>query len=157
MSEKRELRPGLYYLDDLAPGDWFRTGAIQVTESQISGFAGIGGDFFDLHMDDAFARSLGFPGRVAHGLLVLSLADGLKNRADVRLSAIASLGWDWKFVAPVFIGDRIAARISVVDTRVTSRGDRGVARLAFTVENQDGATVQEGTNALMMHRRPAAG
>ena len=30
-------------------------------------FAGLSGDFFDLHMDDRFARSQGFPGRVAHG------------------------------------------------------------------------------------------
>lgn len=156
MSGGRELTPGAYYLDDLADGDWFGIGSIQVTESQIVGFAGVGGDFFDLHMDDAFARDLGFPGRVAHGLLVLTLVDGLKNRSPVRLAAIASLGWDWKFVAPVFIGDRITARIGVVGTRVTSRGDRGVAHLAFTVINQHGATVQEGTNALMMHRRATA-
>jgi acyl dehydratase len=156
MGEGRQLAPGEYYLDDLAAGDWFGTGGIQVTESQIAGFAGIGGDFFDLHMDDAFARDLGFPGRVAHGLLVLTLVDGLKNRAPVRLAAIASLGWDWKFVAPVFIGDRIEATVRVAGTRVTSRGDRGVAHLAFTVANQDGVTVQEGTNALMMRRRQAA-
>ena len=38
------------------------TGAMTLTESHIVGFAGLSGDFFDLHMDDAFARNLGFPG-----------------------------------------------------------------------------------------------
>jgi len=52
-----------------------------VTESHIVQFAGLSGDLFDLHMDDEFARSLGFSGRVAHGLLGLILMDGLKNRA----------------------------------------------------------------------------
>ena len=150
------LAPGLYFHEDLAPGDRFRTGGILVTESHIVGFAGLTGDFFDVHMDDAFARGLGFPGRVAHGLLVLSLVDGLKNRADVRLAAVASLGWDWSFAGAVFIGDRIAAEIAVVDTRTTKRGDRGIVRLAFSVRNQDGAEVQRGTNTLMMRRRGAA-
>lgn len=156
MAQDRRLAPGRYALDDLAAGDWFTTGGIVVTESHIVGFAGLSGDFFDLHMDDEFARAHGFRGRVAHGLLVLSLVDGLKNRSPVKLAAIASLGWDWKFTKPVFVGDRISAQISVRSTRPTRRDDRGIAQLAFAVLNQDGTTVQEGTNLLLMERRRRA-
>lgn len=151
----RALGAGRYFHEDLRPGDWYRTGGILVTESHVVGFAGLGGDFFDLHMDEAFARDLGFAGRAAHGLLVLALTDGLKNRAAVQLAAVASLGWDWTFAAPVLIGDRIEARLTVADTRLTSRGDRGIVHLRIAVENQHGEDVQHGINTLMMRRRDA--
>ena len=150
----RRLAPGRYGWRDLAPGDWWETGGVTVTEAHIVGFAGLSGDFFDLHMDDDAARALGFPRRVAHGLLVLSLVDGLKNRAPVQLAAIASLGWDWRFAAPVFAGDRIAARLHVETVRPT-RSDpaRAVLRLGLSVSNRDGAVVQEGCNTLMMREK----
>jgi acyl dehydratase len=146
----RALPPGRYGWRDLAPGDWWRTGGIVVTEAHVVGFAGLSGDFFDLHMDDAAARGLGFPARVAHGLLVLSLADGLKNRAPVQLDAVASLGWEWQFRAPVLIGDRIAARLDVRAVRPVREGGRGLLTLGLTVTRQDGTTVQEGLTRLMM-------
>ena len=70
----------LHY-DDATIGLTWDTDGLVVTESHIVQFAGLSGDFFALHMDDEFARSLGFEGRVAHGLLGLILLDGLKNRA----------------------------------------------------------------------------
>lgn len=156
MSEaaKPTMPAGKYFYEDLKVGAFFRTGRITVTEAHIVAYAGISGDFFDVHMDDRFAREQGFPGRIAHGLLGLSLADGLKNRADVQLQAIASLGWsDWSFKAPILAGDNIGATISILDTRLTSSGDRGIAHLGFDVRNQDGVTVQSGRNALLMRRR----
>ena len=72
----RVLPTGDYWFEDLEPGDWFETGHIVVTEAHIVAFAGLSGDFFDIHMDDEFARAQGFPGRIAHGLLVLVLPMG---------------------------------------------------------------------------------
>src|SRR5262249_11347767 len=97
-SEARSvIADGYNWYEDLAVGDRFATGGIVVTESHVAAFAGLTGDFFDLHVDDQFAEELGFSGRVAHGILGLALADGLKNRAAPRMRAIASLGWNWKF------------------------------------------------------------
>jgi acyl dehydratase len=147
------LLPGNYFYDDLQIGAFFRTGRMTITESHIVMFAGITGDFFDVHMDDDFAREQGFPGRIAHGLLGLCLVDGLKNRAEVQLQAVASLGWkEWSFKAPIVAGDSIGATISVEDMRPTSSGKRGVVQLGFDVRKQDGVTVQSGRNALLMRR-----
>lgn len=147
------LPAGKFFYDDLAVGDYFTTGRITITESHIVGFAGLSGDFFDVHMDDDFARSQGFPGRIAHGLLGLCLIDGLKNRAEAQLQAVASLGWkEWSFKAPLVAGDSIGATITVEEMRLTSSGDRGIVHLAFDVRNQSGATVQAGRNALLMRR-----
>lgn len=148
------MNPGLNYWEDAAVGDRYATGGIVVTESLISAFAGVSGDFFDLHVDDDFARSLGFPGRVAHGILGLALTDGLKNRAEYRFRGIASLGWNWSFVGPILVGDRIQAEIAVQAKRETRRADRGIVTLSFEVRNQRGEVVQKGTNELMVLRRP---
>jgi acyl dehydratase len=149
------MNPGLNWYEDCAVGDAFATGGIVVTESLIQAFAGLSGDFFDLHVDDEFARRLGFKGRVAHGILGLALTDGLKNRAEHRFRAVASLGWNWKFTGPILVGDRIHAEVTVAGKRETKRADRGILTLAFKVKNQNGDIVQEGTNDLMVERRPA--
>jgi acyl dehydratase len=103
-------------------------------------------------MDDEFARSLGFPARVAHGLLGLALTDGLKNRAAVRIMAIASLGWSWRFRAPIFAGDRIGASVRVASAHLSRKG-KGILALAFQVIKQDGTVVQEGETTLLVRRR----
>jgi len=153
MSETgRPLAPGEYWYEDIAPGDYFETGHLVVTEAHIVAFAGLSGDFFDVHMDDEFARGQGFPGRIAHGLLVLSLADGLKNRSPVRIMGTASLGWNWRFQGPVVAGDRIGVRVEVEAKRLSATG-RGLTTLLFTVRNQHGSVAQQGTTLLVTRRR----
>jgi len=152
---ERQLPPGEYFFEDLKPGDWYETGHMVVTESHIVGFAGLSGDLFDIHMDDEFARQQGFPARLAHGLLGLALTDGLKNRASARVMAVASLGWNWRFVGPIFAGERIGVKISVKEARLSSKG-QGIVTLHLEVSKQGGQVVQKGETALLMMRRPAA-
>jgi 3-hydroxybutyryl-CoA dehydratase len=146
---------GENWYEDATVGDRYTTGAITVTESHIVAFAGLSGDFFDLHMDDQFARELGFPGRVAHGLLGLAMVDGLKNRAPYRFRAVASLNWRWTFSGPILVDDRIQGEITVLAKRETKRPDRGIVTLGFRVTKQDGSLVQQGENDLMVLRRPS--
>lgn len=138
-------------------GDWLKTGARRITAEAIDSFAALSGDRFAIHMSDESARAYGFPGRVAHGILVLALIDGLKNEAPAQFDAIASLHWDWGFKAPVFIDDEIAARIAVMDKRTTRHADRGILTLALEARNQKDELVQAGTNLLMVHRRTGRG
>ncbi|MGC4051991.1 MAG: MaoC family dehydratase [Paludibaculum sp.] len=143
----------LLFYEDAEVGLTFDTGGLLVTDSHIVQFAGLSGDFFDLHMDDEFARSLGFPGRVAHGLLGLILVDGLKNRAEQRFAAVASLSWQWNFRKPLYPSDRITGRLTVADKRLTKRGDRGILTLKVEVRNAAGEVLQDGTNLLMVRTR----
>lgn len=154
-ASERHLPAGEYGFQDLCKGDHYETGGIVVTETHVVMFAGLSGDLFDVHMDDAFAKAQGFSGRLAHGLLGLALTDGLKNRSAVRLMAVASLGWTWAFRAPILIGDRISARIRVAETRLSSKG-QGIVTLAITVSKQGGVVVQDGETTLIVRLRPAA-
>jgi acyl dehydratase len=145
------LGPGRYGLAVLRVGDVIETAFTPVTVAKIDAFADMTGDRFEIHMDTAAAQNHGFPDRVAHGLLVLSLVDGLKNQAPAQFAAIASLGWDWGFAAPVFAEDEIGATITVRALRATSDGKRGIATLDFDVRNQRDETVQRGVNRLMIY------
>ena len=149
----RNLTSGRHFFDDLSPGDVVETGRVRITAELIDSFAEMTGDRFEIHMEDAAAQRHGFPGRIAHGLLILSLVDGLKNQADAQFAAIASLAWDWKFSRPVFIDDLLGARITVSDMRETRKPDRGILTLDFDVSNQHNETVQNGVNQLMVYRR----
>ena len=149
-AQGRLLPPGEYGFADVNVGDHYSTSGVTLTEAHVVGFAGLTGDLFDVHMDDRFAQAAGFPGRIAHGLLGLAMADGLKTRCAVRLKGIATLGWNWSFRAPLFPGDRIHAELAVAAKRQTRREDRGIVTLKMKVLNQRDETVQDGETQLLM-------
>lgn len=149
----RELSAGEYWYEDVKSGDGFSTGSVRLTNAQIDMFAELSGDHFEVHTSDEFAKAQGFPSRIAHGLLVLSLVDGLKNNSPVKLMAAASLGWDWKFKAAVVADDEISARVRVVAKRISSKG-QGLVTLALTATKRGGQIVQEGETTLILRHRP---
>lgn len=146
----------LRFFDEVEVGEEYLTPGVTVTESHVLLFSGLSMDFFELHTNEEFARRTIFGRRVAHGLLGLAMADGLKNRSDLRVRAIASLGWTWEFAGPIFLGDTLHVRLRVADKRPSrTKPDRGVVTLALEVVNQREEVVQKGENRLMVERKPA--
>ncbi|AEI95995.1 (R)-hydratase [Roseobacter litoralis] len=143
------LSPGSYGYHDLASGDCLVTSARVITAELIDDFARVSGDTYEIHMSDAAAQAKGFERRVAHGLLVLAVIDGLKNNAPARFDALASLGWTWRFVAPVLAGDTISAKFVIREKRLTANGKRGITKITAQAMNQHGDIVQEGENGLI--------
>ncbi len=148
----RSLPAGDYGFGDLRIADRVETESETITAARVDAFADLTGDRFAIHMSDEAAQFAGFRGRVAHGLLVLSMIDGLKNRAPAQFRAIASLGWDWSFSRPVLVDDSVRAVFSVQSKRATSDGRRGILSLGVEVSNQRGEMVQLGRNKLMVWR-----
>lgn len=146
------LNAGMYGLDALQTGDRIKTPARMISAQDIDRFAALSGDRFAIHMDENYAIEAGFTGRVAHGLLVLSVIDGLKNQSDAQLDAIASLGWDISFTAPVIAGDTISVIITITHLRATSDNRRGIATLEVCASNQHGKIIQQGINRLMIKK-----
>lgn len=128
---------------ELSIGETLHTGSRTVTMDDIELFANFTGDTFYAHMDDAAAkRNPFFPGRVAHGYLLLSFAAGLfvePNEGPV----LANTGLDnLRFMKPVSAGDSIKVRLSVKKkTRRTD--DYGEVRWHVTLTNQDDEKVAE--------------
>lgn len=143
------LKPGVYGYNALKIGDCLETGSRDITPGLIDAFARVSGDHYEIHMDAEAARAKGFERRVAHGLLVLSVIDGLKNNSSAKLDALASMGWEWRFVAPVLEKDQISARFTIATKRLTRDGKRGLATCDAQAFNQHGEVVQSGQNTLI--------
>ena len=147
------LARGVYTYDQVQIGDRMLTDWAKLTPEAIDTFAALTQDRFAIHLSDEGARAHGFDRRVAHGLLILSLVEGLKSTAPAQLDTFASLGWEWSFRAPVFAGDSIRATVTVTAKRAAGAG-KGMVTLSVSVENQDGAVVQHGQTRLMARRAP---
>jgi acyl dehydratase len=139
--------------DEFTPGRSWTTPGRTVTEADIIGFAGLTGDYNPLHVDEVFAAATGFGGRIAHGPMGIGMAFGLASRLDlIDGTAVALLGVQWDFRAPVRAGDTLHASITVREARPTKRDDQGVVTLAFTILNQQAVVVQDGVARLLMRR-----
>ncbi len=146
---------GKRYFEQIEIGEEFETPGVTVTDWHVMQFAGLSMDFFELHTNDEYAKRTQFGRRVAHGLLGLALTDGLKNRSDFRIHAMASLHWSWDFTGPIFVGDTVVAKLRVAEKRESaSKPDRGIVTLALELRNQEGAVVQKGLNRLLVERQP---
>ena len=145
------------YLEDLPAGLEVTTARRTLTESDIVTFAGVSGDFNPLHTDESFVREhTPFRGRIAHGLLVLAMASGLRSELD-RVQSVAFLEVRREFVAPTYPGDTIHARWTVEEARPSmSRPGTGVVRLRIEVVNQAGEVVQRGTDVWLVASRPGS-
>jgi acyl dehydratase len=145
------------YYEDYAIGDEFHTPARTVTEADVVAFAGLTGDYNRLHTDAEYMRASPFGERIAHGLLGLSIANGLKYRTDMDSDGvIAFLGLNWQFAGPIKFGDTIRAVLRVSSVRETSKPDRGIVVYAVAVLNQRDETVQSGEFTMLIKRHPAS-
>jgi acyl dehydratase len=126
-----------------------------VTKEDIEEFANLTGDMNPLHLDDAFARSRKFNGRIAHGLFTLAIALGQWYSLNLtRDSIVAILGINnLSFRAPVHPGDRIRLASEVIDKR-DSKSDPSAGIVVFKdkVLNQDDATVLEFERVAMLKK-----
>ncbi|MFA3918499.1 phenylacetic acid degradation bifunctional protein PaaZ [Ruegeria hyattellae] len=135
--------PFTRHFDDLDIGETLHTASREVTLEDIEHFAQFTGDTFYAHMDDAAAkRNPFFPGRVAHGYLLLSFAAGLFVQPDEG-PVLANTGLDnLRFMQPVSAGDSIKVRLSV-KKKTRRNADYGEVRWHVTLSNQKDETVAE--------------
>jgi 3-hydroxybutyryl-CoA dehydratase len=125
-----------------------------ITEADIVNFAGLSGDFVELHMNEEYAKSGPFGRRIAHGALIFSISTGLMVQMTRYPEAIVAFyGVDkLRFVSPVFIGDTIHVTQRVVEKQAKN-AERGVIASEITVLNQDSKPVVIYTTRLMVKTR----
>ncbi|HEY4690184.1 MAG TPA: MaoC/PaaZ C-terminal domain-containing protein [Anaerolineae bacterium] len=149
-----EYQPRGLYFEDLTPGLKVTSAGRTISEADIMQFAGLSGDWNPIHVDAEYAKTSLFGERVAHGLLGLSIATGLAMQLgflDRTVEAFTSL--EWKFRAPIKIGDTIHMTAEVTKTRAVGQGG-GFVTFNVTVKNQRDETVQRGEWMLVVKGRP---
>lgn len=143
------------YFEDYRLNDSMTSRARTITEADVVNFAGLSGDFHELHMSEEYAKLGPFGRRIAHGALVFSVSTGLTIQTGDIEHIIAFYGVDkLRFTSPTFIGDTIHVTKRVIE--LTPKGDeRGVVAFETVVLNQRGEPVVVYQDRLMVRRRPA--
>lgn len=149
-------RPRGRYFEEFAVGDKIMTAGRTVTETDIVSYAGLSGDFNQIHTDAAYAGTQMFKQRVAHGLLGLSIASGLVVQTGFMERTIMAFReiTEWKFSKPIFIGDTIHVEIEVLELKAMARLGGGSVTLKLSVKNQNDEVVQVGNWAALMLSKP---
>ncbi len=147
--------PGLYF-EEFTVGQKIVTVGRTIAESDIFTFAGLSGDFNQIHTDAEFARTTPFGQRVAHGLLGVAITSGLAMRTGVLEGTVIAFREinEWKFSKPVFIGDTIHAEMTVTETKSLPRLGGGSVTIVFDVKNQKDETVMKGTWVVLVASKP---
>ena len=137
------VAPAQCYFEDVEKGVPLETPGITLTVAHVTLFAGVAGD-----------SALRDPGAVPD-LLPLCLSSGLGWRVPrPPLAVLAFMGFEWRFLGPVRVGDTIR---SVSRTQIKrSMREGGVIIEERRIVNQRGETVQSGKLTLLVARRPAA-
>jgi 3-hydroxybutyryl-CoA dehydratase len=138
------------YFDDINVGEKVLSRGRTITETDIVSFAMFSADWFPLHTDAEYARKTMFGGRIAHGLLVLSVASGLV--APEPHYTIAFYGMDRvRFINPTRVGDTIHVEADVIEKE--ERNDQsGIITYRQVVKNQRGEEVVVGIMKVLMAR-----
>jgi len=148
---------GLYF-EDLEPGrvfdhPWTRT----VTEMDNVLFSSLTMNVQPLHLDAEFAKGTEFGRPLVNSLFTLGLMIGITVNDTTLGTTVANLGMEkTAFPAPVFAGDTIHVRTTVVSRRESrSRPDAGIVVFRHEAFKQDGTLVATCERAALMRRKPA--
>jgi 3-hydroxybutyryl-CoA dehydratase len=144
------------YFEEFEVGQKFISAGRTVTESDIVTFAGLSGDFNQIHVDAEYSKTSLAGQRVAHGLLGMSIASGLAVQTGVMEGTIIFFREinEWKFVKPIFIGDTIHVELEVAETKALPRVGGGSLIIALTVKNQNQEINMKGTWTVLMASKP---
>ena len=155
MSVDAPLMSGKYF-EEFEVGMNFLSPGRTVTETDIVNFAGLSGDYTQIHTDVEFSKSTPVEQRVAHGLLGLSIASGLAVRTGVLEGTVIAFREinEWKFINPIFIGDTVRDSLSVLETKELRRMGGGAVNIELRLLNQNDDTVMKGIWKILMASKP---
>ncbi|MEX2144168.1 MAG: MaoC/PaaZ C-terminal domain-containing protein [Anaerolineales bacterium] len=156
MSQTSPAQRGMYF-EEFKVGLHIISAARTVTEGDIVLFAGLSGDFNQIHIDAEYSKNTPFGARVAHGLLGLSIASGLLVQTGFMEGTVMAFREvnEWKFIKPIYIGDTIHVEAEVKETKAIPRISGGSIHIVLDVKNHKGDTVMKGTWTALIAARPS--
>jgi acyl dehydratase len=155
-SQPEQVVLGLWF-EDFRIGEERLSPGRTITEADVMAFAGLSGDYSQVHTDEEFCRKTEFGTRIAHGLLGLAIAQGLSWRTNyTQGTGVATLAWDkWTFRKPIHFGDTVRARWRPIAKRESkSKPGMGIVTEYVELVNQAGEVVQHGEHVTMIRKRP---
>ncbi|MYN13122.1 dehydratase [Pusillimonas sp. TS35] len=147
-----------HYFEDFSPGQVFESGGRTLTETDLTFFSMLSGDWNPIHADAEYARGTRYGQRVVHGALGIAVSTGMLHELGIfHGSVIAMLGFrNWNFLAPLLVNDTIHLRLTILDATLGKSGRSGKVGRRFELINQRGEVAQEGESDVLVHTRHGA-
>lgn len=156
MSERTLARSGGLFFEEFTPGDDVTSVGRTITEADVVSFAALSGDWNLIHTDAEYSKGHMFGQRVAHGLLILSVASGLAVRMGFMEDTILAFrALEWKMQRPIFIGDTMRVRLTVENTKPMARLGGGLVNFKVEVLNQSDEICQRGNWEMLVKGQAA--
>ena len=155
MTEQTGYTPRGMYFEEFEVGYEIVSAARTITETDIVNFAALTGDWTQIHVNAEYGKGTIFGQRVAHGLMGLSYAAGLGAQLGfIEETVLLFRGLEWKFSAPIFIGDTIHLRAKVKEKKELKKLGGGNIIFDVRLLNQEGKIVQKGKWEVLMKSKP---
>jgi acyl dehydratase len=140
------------FFEDFEAGQVFETAGRTITETDLTMFSMMTGDWNPIHADAEFAKTTRFGERLVHGVYGIGLAIGMMHGLGIfEKSAVALLGiTDWRVKKPIVIGNTLRLRLSIVDTEIGRSGRTGRVGRLFELLNEKGEVVQAGRSDVLV-------
>ncbi|MBI4362428.1 MAG: MaoC family dehydratase N-terminal domain-containing protein [Euryarchaeota archaeon] len=143
------------FFEEFRMGEVLHTGGRTVTETDIVLFSTQTGAHNPMFLNEEYAKKTPFGGRIAPGMLTLSISTALTYQTGVlegTLIALQSLD-SIRFPAPVRPGDTLAMDLEVVGLEDDAAKKRGLVKMRGTARNQKGEAVLEAQWNFLMRRK----
>lgn len=148
------VAPPELYFDDFAPGQVHETPPRRFPGTELDDFCRLTGRKHPLHLDDGFARRLGFRARVAPGVYTLALLSQALDESGLIKNLVAILGFDRvRFLSPLYPDTTVKFACEVAEVRASSKPDRGVVVFRCRGTDERGERLLEADVAVLLKRR----
>lgn len=140
------------FFHELAIGSEFVGAGRTLSEADLSIACMVSGDWHPIHADETYARERGLPGRLFQGSFGILIATGMATKLPHFSDDIVGATGirEWLYKAPIFVGDTLHVRATILGKRVTSDGKRAIVERTLALINQNQSVVQQGIAGTML-------
>jgi 3-hydroxybutyryl-CoA dehydratase len=143
------------YWEEFTVGARYQTYARTVTEGDVSLFCALVGYHVPLFIDEEYAKTTQYGGRIAPSSFIMSISTGM-TESLFRTTVLGLLAVErGRFLAPVRHGDTVRTEVEVISTRPTKDPSRGITVFRDHLLNQRDETVYQVDKVTLLQRRPA--
>lgn len=143
------------YFEDLRQGEVFESSGRTITETDMTFFSMLSGDWNPIHCDQDFASKTRYGERLVHGAYGIAIATGMMHTLGIfEQSAVAMMSIsDWKFVKPITVGMTLRLRLTILDFEEGTSERVGRVNRRLQLVNEHDEVVQDGVSDMLILKK----
>ncbi len=143
------------YFEDLRQGEVFESTGRTITETDMTFFSMLSGDWNPIHCDQDFASKTRYGERLVHGAYGIAIATGMMHTLGIfEQSAVAMMSIsDWKFVKPITVGMTLRLRLTILDFEEGTSERVGRVNRRLQLVNEHDEVVQDGVSDMLILKK----